>query len=264
MLQFRIPKKEVDLAVVLNTPAAADADLTTGMLTLRDENASTALKVKISDIVGWKKEAYSAGTAHIVDVDVTGAVLTANNMYNLTIEVPNVVEPESNAISRVRTYTISVDGTPTVAELQTLLINKVNSDTANSGCSAASAAGDICRITASSALMGKLVVKTNITGVTVADQTAYVAPVGTPTEVAQYLLPTTNLTTSGNEYSRYTLVYRKFIRHNDIKGLKAVKDAEAFFYAEENAADFAAFETALDAILDGTATAADYLGAPAL
>jgi len=109
-----------------------------------------------------------------------------------------------------------------------------------------------------------LVVRTNITGATVATQTAYVAPVGTPEEVGNYLYPTSGLSASGNEYTRYTLVHRKYVRHNGVGGLKVVAEAEVFVYAEENAAAFAAFETAIDAILDGTSTAADYLGAPVL
>lgn len=266
MPDFRIEKKRgIDQAVVLNTPLATDADLSTGLLTLLDENGGNAIVVKVSDILGYKKEAYSAGTAHVVDVDLTSAVLANNTLYSLTVVIPNFVNPESNAIYTTRTYTVSTDASASVAELQTAFVNAINADTANTNLTATAEAGDVVRITAGSAEMGQLVVSTIVQGATVADQTAYVAPVGTPTDVSAYLAPVQGIDVAGNQYDRYTLKFRVYQRHNDVSGLKVVREHGAYLFVEINAgAGYTAFETALDAILDGTATAADYLGAPAL
>lgn len=263
-LNYALPKRNPDQVIVLNTPAAADSVLATGVITLRDEAANTALKVRIADLIGRKKEAYTAGTAHVVDVDVTGASLVANSIYSLTVEIPNVVNKETNAVFVTRNYTVSVDATPTVGELQAAFVAAINADTANTNLTATAEAGDIVRITAGSALMGELRVTTNVSGVTVADQTAYVEPVGTPTEVAGYLPGDSASLASGTEYTRYTLRYRKAIAHNSVAGMKVFKEVDVFLYAEENGADYAAFATAIDAQLGGTATAANYLGAPAL
>jgi hypothetical protein len=264
MLEFKIPKKPVDLAIVLNTPTATDATLETGLLTLLNEQGTTALKVKISDIVGWQKTAYSAGVAHIANVALASFTPVANNLYALSVEIPNVVNPESKALGIVRTYTVSADGTPTAAELTSAFVARINLDTTTTGVTATVVSTTNVRLTASSVTMGRLLVKTAMVGAVVSDTTAYVAPVGTPDEVNQYIPQTSPIVTNGNEYTRYRLVYRKLIPLHSNQGTKTVKDVETVVYAEENAADFSDFTDALDAILDGTATAADYLGAPSL
>lgn len=261
-LPFVLPKKQVDEVIILNTPAAADSVLATGRITWLDEAGSVALKVKVSDIIGRKKEVYTAGTAHVVDVDVTGAVLVANGTYSLTISAPNVVVKETQAVYQTRTYTVSVDATPTVAELQALFIAAVNTDVYGTA-TASSQAGDIVRLTSDAVGYGQLVVTTNVTGVTVADQTAFVASIGSADEVSGFLLPSSTLTV-GAAYTRYTVRYRKSVNHPGVNGLQAVKEATAYIYALEAGADYAAFCTAIDAQFGGTATAATYLGAPAL
>lgn len=262
-LLFEVKKREIDQAIILNTPQAADSVLATGVITLLDENGATALKLRMADLIGRKKEVYTAGTPHVVDVDVTAAVLVAHGTYSLTVEAPNVMPHETSAIYRVRTYTVSVDATPTVAELQALFVAAVNAD-AFKAATASSQAGDIVRLTEDNVGYGKMRVTTNVVGATVADQTAFVASVGTAAEVLQYVLPNDSSVAASGEYTRYTLRYRKPSFHNGIAGLKAFREVDVFLYAEENGADYAAFATAIDAQLAGTATAANYLGAPAL
>lgn len=263
---YKLPKLTVDNVAILDTPTAAtDVDLSTGLLTLKDEAGNAAIKVLISDITGWKYDAYAAGTANVVDVDLTAAVLTANSTYSLTVSAPYVQDfygggKETGAVFSTRTYTVSVDATPTVAELQALLVARVNADI-NAFVTASSQAGDVVRLTADSAQAGALIVTTTISGATIADQTAWVSPVGTVAEAKQYV--NDNLVI-GAGYMRYVIEYRKHISHNAVKGLQVVKSAKAIYYIDAIHANTAATVTKLTSILDGTyATTADYLGAPA-
>lgn len=262
MANFKIPKKDAGLVIVLNTPDTADAVLAKGVLTVKDEAGVDALKVKISDCLGAKKEAYAAGTAHKVDVDVTNVAVAENEMYSLMVVVPNLVNPESGVVHTVRTFTVSADAS--VAELQATFVAEINKTTAQTGLSATAEAGDVVRIAAASADMGKLLVSTTMTGATIADNVAYVDPVGTASEVNEYLLPGSTIVTAGKEYTRYTLKKRDMIRHNGVGGMKAVVETVVLIYAEKNAANYANFATAIDGIIAGTATAANYLGVPAL
>ena len=264
MANFKIPKKDAGLVIVLNTPDTADAVLAKGVLTVKDEAGVDALKVKISDCLGAKKEAYAAGTAHKVDVDVTNVAVADNEMYSLMVVVPNLVNPESGVVHTVRTFIVSTDATATVTELQASFVAEINKTTAQTGLSATAEAGDVVRIAAASADMGKLLVSTTMTGATIADNVAYVDPVGTASEVNEYLLPGSTIVTAGKEYTRYTLKKRDMIRHNGVGGMKAVVETVVLIYAEKNAANYANFATAIDGIIAGTATAANYLGVPAL
>jgi len=270
---YKLPKQNVDRGAFIDTPLAADTAISQGELTLKDEDGNDALTVKISDITGWKYDAYAAGTAHVVDVDLTAAVQVANGMYALTVRVPYLVNffgggahanadaRESRAEYITRTYTVSADATPTVAELQTAFIDRITADTF-AAFSAASAAGDIVRITALSASAGQLEVSTTVSGATVADQTAWVSPVGSADEVADEIgVATTQL--GGTTYNRYVIEANKQIRHNAVKGLEVIKPEKFAFYLDTADGGTAAAVTLLTSILDGSyATTADYLGAP--
>lgn len=263
MLPYVLPKKNIDQVIVLNTPVVGDAVLAVGTVTLLDEAGSVALKLKMTDVIGYKKDAYTAGTAHVVDVDVTGAILVANGTYSLTVSAPNVVVKESGAVFQTRTYTVSVDATPTVAELQALFVAAVNAD-AYATATASSQAGDVVRLTADSVFYGQLQVSTNVVGVTVADQTAYVAPVGSYSEVASFSLPSDAVVLAGGNYDRYTIKYNKFVNNNAVSGLKVVKEAVVYLYLDSLNGGTAATEVVIDAHFAGTSTAAKYLGAVAL
>ena len=268
---YKLPKvQELDGISVLNTPVAAtDVVLDNGVLTVLDESGASALKLKASDLLGFRYNAYTAGTANVVDVDLTAATLVANNIYSLTISAPYVQNffgggQETKAVYIPRTYTVSVDGTPTVAELQAAFIARINAD-ASAYFTATSVAGDIVRITAASALAGQLFVETNVPGITAAmitNSTAWVAPVGTTTEILNYV---PNSTIVSGTYNRYIILHRSVIRHNAVSGLGVIRNATSLVYLNSTNGGTAATVTKLTSVLDGSYTpVADYLGCPAV
>lgn len=265
-ITFKLPKIDADSALLLNTPVAAtDVVLANGVLTVKDESGANALVLKASDLINFDYNAYAAGTANVVDVDLTGVTIVNNGVYSLTIYAPYVKNffgggQESGAVYQTRTYTVSLDATATVAELQAAFIARINADV-NAYFSATSQAGDVVRITADAAGFGPLTVNAPA-GATVADQTAWVSPVGAADEVLQYI-PDTALV-SGT-YNRYVITYRKFIRHNIVNGLQVAKPVQAIVYLRSTDAGTAATVTKLTNILSGAYTpVADYLGCPAV
>jgi len=265
-ITFKLPKIDADSALLLNTPVAAtDVVLANGVLTVKDESGANALVLKASDLINYDYNAYSAGTANVVDVDLTGVTIVNKGIYALTVYAPYVQNffgggKESGAIYQTRTYTVSTDATATVAELQAAFVARINADV-NAYFSATSQAGDVVRITADAAGFGPLTVEAPA-GATVADQTAWVSPVGTTNEVLQYI-PDAALVTG--TYNRYIITYRKFIRHNIVNGLQVAKPVQAVVYLNSADAGTAATVTKLTNILSGAYTpVADYLGCPAV
>jgi hypothetical protein len=268
---YKLPRvQELDSISVLNTPTAAtDVVLASGVLTILDESGAEAIELKASDLLGFRYNAYTAGTANVVDVDLTAAVLVANSTYSLTISAPYVQNffgggQETKAVYIPRTYTVSTDATPTVAELQAAFVARIAAD-ASAYFSAASVAGDIVRITADSALAGPLFVETNVPGITAAmitSSTAWVAPVGTTTEILNYV---PNSSIVSGTYNRYIILHRSVIRHNAVSGLGVIRNATSLVYLNTAGGGTAATVTKLTSILDGSyATVADYLGCPAV
>ena len=273
---YKLPKvQELDGISVLNTPTAAtDVVLASGVLTILDESGAEAIELKACDLLGFRYNAYTAGTANVVDVDLTAAVLVANSTYSLTISAPYVQNffgggQETRAVYIPRTYTVSTDATPTVAELQAAFVARIAAD-ASAYFSAASVAGDIVRITADSALAGPLFVETNVPGITAAmitSSTAWVAPVGTTTEILNYV---PNSSIVSGTYNRYIILHRSVIRHNAVSGLGVIRNATSLVYLNTAGAGTGATVTKLTSILDGSwavaslAQAANYQGCPAV
>ena len=75
----------VDTVTVLNTPAAADYDLDKGTMTIKDENGADSLVVRASNFISFDQTDFTAGTAHIRDLDLTGVTLVANRIYSMTV-----------------------------------------------------------------------------------------------------------------------------------------------------------------------------------
>lgn len=269
-ITFKLPKIDNDSALLLNTPVAAtDVVLATGLLSIKDESGSVALTIKASDLINFNYDAYAAGTANIVDVDLTGVTMVANGVYTLTIYAPYVQNffgggQESGAIYQTRTYTVSLGGTiavpPTAQDLRDAFVTRINADV-NAYFSAAGVAGDIVRITADNAGFGPLNIEAPA-GSTVTDNVAWVSPVGSSDEVLQYI---PNAALVSGTYNRYVITYRKFIRHNIVNGLQVAKPVQAIVYLKSTDAGTAATVTKLTSILNGSyATVADYLGCPAV
>jgi hypothetical protein len=261
----------------LNAPTVAtDVVLANGVLTIKDSTGANAVVLKACDLLGFRYDAGNlTGTPNVVDVDLTAATLVANNIYSLTVSAPYVQNffgggQETKAVYIPRTYTVSVDASPTIAELQTLFIDAINADPF-AYFSAASAAGDVVRITADSALAGQLFVEINVPGITpamITQATAWVAPVGTVTEVLRYINNTAIVT--GPVYNRYIILHRQVIRHNAVSGLGVIRNATSLVYLNTNGANTANTVIKLTQILNGSwavaslAQAANYQGCPAV
>lgn len=273
---YKLPKvQELDGLSILNTPVAAtDVVLDNGVLTIKDETGASAIKIKACDLLGFRYNVYTAGTANSVTVDLSSAVLVPNNIYSLTVSAPYVQNffgggQETKAVYIPRTYTVSVDGTPTVQELLDAFLAKINSDP-SAYFSAVDIGGGTLQITAASALAGQLFIETNVPGVTsfdIANAIAWVAPVGTATEVLGYV-PNSTLVTG--TYNRYIIEYRNVIRHNAVSGLGVIKKSTALVYLNSTNGGTAATVSKLTSILDGSygvvslAQAAEYFGCPVI
>lgn len=261
-ISFKLPKIDADSALFLDSPAAADTDLSNGVLTVNDEDGNAALIVRAGDFLDFEYKAYAAGTANIVDVDLSGVTMVNNGTYSLTVSAPNVVNffgggQETGAVYTARTYLVSTDGTATVAELVSDFVTRINGDV-NAYFSAAAVAGDIVRITADDAGFGPLTI-TAPANSAVSDSAAWVEPVGTLSEVQEYF---PGSTLGSASYSRFILRHRKAIRTNIVNGLQVIKPAKALIYIDSTEAAAIAL---LTSILDGSyATTADYLGCPAV
>lgn len=261
-ISFKLPKIDADSALFLDSPVAGDTDLDKGVLTVKDEAGNVALVVRASDFLDYEYKAYAAGTANVVDVDLTAVTMVNNGTYSLTVSAPYVVNffgggQETGAVYTTRTYLVSTDGTATVAELQAAFVARINGDL-NAYFSAASVAGDIVRITADAAGFGPLTVSAPA-GATVADQTAWVEPVGSLSEVQAYF---PGSTLGSATYSRFVLRHRKAIRTNIVNGLQVIKPVKAVIYIDSTEAAAIAL---LTSILNGSYTpVADYLGCPAV
>jgi hypothetical protein len=272
---YKLPRvQELDGLSILNTPVALnDVLLAGGVLTIRDESGANAIQIKTSDLLGFRYNVYTAGTANVVDVELAAATLVAQSIYSLTVSAPYVQNffgggQETKAVYVPRTYTVSSNGTvvppvaPTIADLQTKFINEINSDP--SAYFTATAVGTKVRITSISPLTGQLFVETSVPLAVISTATAWVAPVGTTTEILRYV---PNSTLVSGTYNRYIIQHRQVIRHNAVSGLGVIRNATSLVYINTAVAgpEPVATINRLTSILNGSyATVADYLGCPAV
>ena len=264
---YQFPRMgSIDTVTVLNTPASTDYDLDAGTITIKDDDANASLVVRACDLIAFDQTDFTAGTAHSVNVDLTGITLVNNRVYSLTVSAPNVINffgggRETGAIYQTRTYNISSDGSASVAEIQASFVAAIAADP-GAYFIASAQAGDVVRITALSADAGALEI-TAPAGATKADQTAFVAPVGTEAEVLAYGISAAVADAAG--YDRFIIKHRKFTRSNIISGLQAVAPVISLVYLKQDAAGTGAAVGAIEDFLDGTHTpVADFLGCPAL
>jgi len=268
---YKLPRvQELDGLSILNAPTAAtDVVLASGVLTIKDATGASAITLKASDLLGFRYNAYTAGTANVVDVELAAATLVSQSIYSLTVSAPYVQNffgggQETKAVYIPRTYTVSSNGTvvppvaPTIADLQTKFINEINSDP--SAYFTATAVGTKVRITSISPLTGQLFVETSVPLAVISTATAWVAPVGTTTEILRYV---PNSTLVSGTYNRYIIQHRQVIRHNAVSGLGVIRNATSLVYLNTAGAGTAATVTKLTSVLNGSYTpVADYLGCP--
>jgi hypothetical protein len=260
-ISFKLPKIDADSALFLDTPDPADIVLASGVLTVKDEAGNDALIVRAGDFLDFEYKAYAAGTANIVDVDLSSVTMVNNGTYSLTVSAPYAVNffgggQETGAVYTARTYLVSADGTATIAEVVDSFVARINGDL-NAYFSAAAVGGTTVRITADDAGFGPLTIQAPA-GSAVSDNVAWVEPVGTLSEVQAYF---PGSTLGSASYSRFVLRHRKAIRTNIVNGLQVIKPAKAIIYIDSLEA---ATISSLTGILDGSSTAADYLGCPAV
>lgn len=252
--------------VVLNAIAAAGAnvELSGGKLTIVDASGNPLMDaIRISNMESYTKTAYAAGTPSVKDLTLTGVTLVANTVYTLEVEIPGRSDfssgggQESNAIYAIRSYSVSSGSVaPTANQLEDLFTAAINNDQF-AAVTASSGGVGVLRLTLDSAAYGDMTVS-GPTGSTLATVTPYVAPSGTPTIVAEFA---PNLVSATGEYSTWKIGYNRPFRSNFVNGNLQFAPSFIYIFADENDADFGDFETALDAVLDGTHTpVADYLG----
>jgi hypothetical protein len=245
---------------------ADDATLATGTITL-EEGGVDGLDIKVSDIIDWSSEAYTAGTAEILELDLNPVSLIANNMYSMTVKLPNTVAffggnshatsdaRESDAVYVTRTYKVPTDATPDPVELAALFAAQMTADLY--AAFTATAAAGVITLTACDATAGSFILDfSNLVGAVETVPTPNVLPVGEPKEVQMYI--NADLVTAAS-YNRHVIKFRKYIRHNAVKGNFVAKEEKLILFSD--VAD--ALPATLDPMLDGTyIPVADYLGAP--
>jgi hypothetical protein len=263
---------KTELPKVIGVGAIVDnATLATGLVTLED-GGNDLITIKVSDIVDWSYDANAAGTAEIATIDLAGATLIANNTYSVSVKLPNVVNffgggghatadaRESDAIYVTRTYTVSTLAAPVLASFEediALALGDAMSADLYAAFTVNSVVGAVITIEACDATAGSFEINvSNMAGTVVTATTGNVLPVGAPLEVQRYVLPSQ---VTAAAYDRHYLRYRKYVRHNAVKGLECVKEEVLIIYSDT--AD--TLNATLGPILDGSyATVADYLGAP--
>lgn len=265
MIQFKLQKVEADQVIILNTPAAADAVLALGELSLKDEAGAVAFRELIRDITGKRKTAYSAGVANVRTINLTALSLPATgsaSIYSITTQLSNVTE--FGVLRAERTYVVSSDTTATNDEVGAAFVQRINNDL-DAGFTAAYDSGtNVLTLTAGSASYGELNVTNNF-NIAVVDATPWVAPSGTTADALQYVPAAPALVSATANYTKYLIRYRKLIRHNAVSGLSVTKTANLIVFADSLGGSYAAYATALDDALAGTtATAGAYTGTPSI
>jgi len=183
--------------------------------------------------------------------------LVEDDTYTIKVNVdhPTTDEPDE---ARNRAYTVS-SGTaaPTADELRDLFIERINLD-ANRKVDADSGGAGLVRLTLIDVVIGDFNVPESPAGTVEVIVTPFVAAAGTPALV-ELLAP--NQTSVTATYKEYELSYRKFARNNAISGAFTHQLERVLIFADTGAANFAAFDTEMLAIMAGTHTpVADYLG----
>jgi len=254
--------KPKDLAVLnVIQAAAADVVLSGGDLKLNDGSEDILDPIKLVDGEGYTTTAYALGTPSVKDVDFAGGPLLAYSQYRLAVEIPGRIDfagggQEANQLIAIKEYVVwTGSAVPTATSLATDMMAQVNLY-GESGVTA-SLNGAELRLTLDKVSEGDFFPSVE-SGATITVITPYVAPSGTP-EIVEALAPTQSSPTA--EYTTYKIDYKQYYKHNGVGGMEARKDEYVLIFADENATNFAAFETELLAVLGGTHTpVADYLG----
>jgi hypothetical protein len=267
-IQTKLPKIE-GVGAIADASALADGELTLSL------GGNDLIDIKVSDIINWSYDAYTAGLPEVVEIDLSAVNLLPDNTYSMTVRLPNVVNffgggghgtadaRESRAVYTTRTYTVSTDATPNTpgvgVELANELFARMQSDlyAGFTVVQIGGPGGTTLELTACDATAGAFEIDfSNIPNAALTVTQANVLPVGEPTEVDDYV--NASLVTAAS-YDRHVIKFRKYVRHNGVKGLEAVKEEKLIVFSDTAAT----LNATLGPILDGTyVPVADYLGAP--
>lgn len=257
---------------VLNTIQLAAADVTMAQGNVTVTNLGRA--IKLSDGISYTVSPYAAGTAAVWEATFPTTPVPSTS-YFVTLELPNHLAfpnggQNSNQLSRIRTYSVYTSAS---GETGTTLAQKfadlINADLWDGvirfSASPAAAVLTITQAAASVTALDGIPVVTATSTVTLVNTVAGVFPSGTPSQLIAAGVPTVSVSPTA-EYSTYDLVLRYTTTRGVANGARAFIEARAVIYADELATNFAAFDTKLVSILDGSYSAlgatelAEYLG----
>lgn len=254
--------RKAHYATVLNViqATAADVDLATGVISM------TGLPdLPMKDLRKYTKLAYTAGVASVKTVNVgAGVSLVAGAEYTLEVRALKT--------GRVRKYYAfaEADTALTANQLAAALNTQIGAELAANRIVSSTVSTSTLTLTLSNLADGDfdivLTERSAPQNPTLTTTTAFVAPAGTAALVSEATgFPTgaaNGQVASAGEYTTYEILMHEPKPHNEVQGQNVGFTKRVLIALEENATNFAALETALDAILEGTATAADYHGIP--
>ncbi|MHA2170211.1 MAG: hypothetical protein ACXAB7_09995 [Candidatus Kariarchaeaceae archaeon] len=251
--------KPTEVAVLNVMAGAADVTLSGGRFAVNEASVDLIEEIKVADGTGLVKTAYAPGTPSVKTYDFAAVALAANSQYRFAVVIDGRIDfngggSEANELIPIREYVVWTGAAPAAAtDLVDLIVDRIALD-ADADVSAANAGG-LLEITLLSVDEGDFRAETDAVE---AIPTPFVAASGTPA-IVEGFAPTASSPTG--EYTTWQVNYDHYRRHNGVGGGKAAFPEFVLIFADETAANFAAMETELDAVLAGTHTpVADYLG----
>lgn len=235
---------------VLNTPVGGDAALATGVVTI------TGLPtIKYKDIESYGVINFSAGVLQQEDMNFAGLVPIIGDPFKIIIR-PNLQRLGVAEIPKGQTETyIVLATTTTLTDLIDLFVTAINN---NSQTVTGTRNANVLELDQNDFDIDGFSVPefpAGITGVTT--NTAFTAPNGSPSQVESFVDSSVTVAASG-QFRRYTIVIhnrKEFASDGDVTAQKVL----AIVFADELAGSFAAFNTAITAIVDGSGALADYV-----
>ena len=235
---------------VLNTPVGGDAALATGVVTI------TGLPtIKYKDIESFDVINFTAGVLQQEDVDFAGLAPTVGSPFKIIIR-PNLRRLGVAEISTGQSETFTViASTTTLTDLIDQFVTAINN---NSLRVTATRNVNVMELNQDDFTIDGFSVPEFPAGITdVTTDTAFVEPNGSPSQVESFVDSSVTVA-SGGQFRRYTLVIHKrkeFASDGDVTSQKVL----AIVFADELDGGFAAFNTAITNVVDGSGALADYV-----
>jgi hypothetical protein len=251
--------------IIYNTVQASGADvsLADGVMSLNNPADSSAVRILVSKIRRRFRRAVTAAVAQVSGVTISNQVpLLANQLYVLEVTFPSVnVGVNLEKIDPyVKKYTWFSGATaPTAAQLVTALQALVQADqTRKVNAGGTSPAITITQVNAAE---GPFVAKINDFVIPVTTQNALAT--GSKAYVESFIGPTTAVSAAAN-YIHFEIVDTDPEEPSNLSGVETQREIDrvTHIFIDAAATNSASLDTGIVAILDGTATAANFLGAP--